>query len=70
MKRWFTKSVVGRSFGSKKTGPGRKIKEPEMESSLFQWCNDLQRKGVTVTARMVKAKAMELSRYKDFAPNK
>ena len=42
-----------------------------MEQRLYEWSKDLERKGVPITARMVKAKAMELRPpSRDFIPNK
>ena len=54
----------------RKKGGGRKSKDPDMEKLLYQWYHDLYQKGVPVTSRMIKIKARELTRCKDFVASK
>ena len=54
----------------RKKGGGRKSKDPDMEKLLYQWYLDLYQKGVPVTSRMIKIKARELTRCKDFVASK
>ena len=57
LKRW-------KQMGSeRKKGCGRKIKDPEMENKLIEWFNERKAKGKEIYPRMMKAKALKLSKY-------
>jgi hypothetical protein len=52
-------------------GGGRKIRDPEMEKKLYDWYLDIHfTKGLPVTSRMIKAKALELTSLRDFNASK
>jgi hypothetical protein len=52
-------------------GGGRKIRDPEMEKNLYEWYIEthLTRK-LPVTSKMIKAKALELTKLGDFNASK
>lgn len=64
LKRWIK---VGHL---RKKGGGRKTKDPSMEKDLYQWYLDMKDKGVQLTARAVKNKAIELTKCGDFIASK
>ena len=52
-------------------GGGRKIRDPEMEMILFSWYLDLkENKKISVTSKMVKQKALEITKHRDFIASK
>lgn len=54
----------------RKKGGGRKTKDPEMEKKLFDWYNTRKYSKQTVTAKMIKDKALELRSSPDFIASK
>ena len=64
LRRW---SYVG---CQRKKGCGRKTKNPEMEEKLVNWYNLETKKGISLTAKMIRNKAMELSLDKEFLASK
>jgi len=64
LRRW---SYVG---CHRKKGCGRKTKNPEMEAKLVDWYNKIIKKGIYVTAKMIRDKAIEISKDKDFLASK
>ena len=54
----------------RKKGCGRKTKNPLMEAKLVQWYNEVIRKNINVTAKMIRDKAVEISNDKDFLASK
>ena len=64
LRRW---SYVG---CHRKKGCGRKTKNPEMEAKLVDWYNKIVKKGIYVTAKMIRDKAIEISKDKDFLASK
>ena len=64
LRRW---SYVG---CHRKKGCGRKTKNPQMEEQLVQWYNDMIKKGFSITAKMIREKAVEISDDKDFLASK
>ena len=64
LRRW---SYVG---CHRKKGCGRKTKNPEMEAKLVDWYNNIVKKGIYVTAKMIRDKAVEISKDKDFLASK
>jgi hypothetical protein len=52
-------------------GGGRKIKDPYMEKKLYEWYRIYHiQEGNPVTAKMVKSKALEYKKCKDFCASK
>jgi hypothetical protein len=52
-------------------GGGRKIRDPDMEKKLYEWYIDIHyTKKLQVTSRMIKSKALELTKLKDFNASK
>lgn len=53
------------------SGGGRKIRDPEMETKLYAWYREYHdvMKG-KVTSRMIKAKALSLTKIRDFSASK
>jgi hypothetical protein len=52
-------------------GGGRKIRDPEMEKKLYSWYSELQsEKKIPITAKMIKQKALEITRFRDFIASK
>ena len=52
-------------------GGGRKIRDPEMEKKLYEWYIEYHiNKNLPVTSRMIKSKALELTKLKDFNASK
>ena len=41
-----------------------------MEKTLFNWYEDLKKKNVPVTPKMIKKKALEITKFKDFIASK
>ena len=65
LRRWL---YVG---SQRKKGCGRKTKNPEMEEKLVEWCNEIsKKKGIYITSKMVREKAMKISEDKDFLASK
>ena len=64
LKRWLKVGYI------RKKGGGRKTKDPNMEKELYEWYWKLTQSKHPITARMVKNKAIELSRCKDFIASK
>ena len=65
LKRWLLLGV------ERKKGAGRKEKDPEMESLLYEWYNEFHvNKKNYITSKVLKNKALELSNYKDFVASK
>ena len=54
----------------RKKGCGRKTKNPEMEMRLVQWYNDIIKKEICVTSKMIREKAVEICDDKDFLASK
>ena len=54
----------------RKKGCGRKTKNPLMEAKLVQWYNEIIKKNINVTAKMIRDKAVEISNDKDFLASK
>lgn len=54
----------------RKKGCGRKTKNPRMEEQLVQWYNEIIKKNLNVTAKMIRDKAVEISNDKDFLASK
>jgi hypothetical protein len=54
----------------RKKGCGRKTKNPQMEEKLLIWYNDIMKKNVNITAKMIRDKAVEISDDKDFLASK
>ena len=54
----------------RKKGGGRKTKDPMMEKELYKWYLHMKDSGLQITARMVKNKAIELSKCNDFIASK
>lgn len=59
-----------KNFDKKNLGGGRKIRDPEMEQELFNWYLNLKNKDVPITPKMVKQKALSVTKYKDFIASK
>ena len=53
----------------RKKGCGRKTKNPKMEAELVMWYNNIK-KNINVTAKMIRDKAVEISKDKDFLASK
>lgn len=52
-------------------GGGRKIRDPEMENILNNWYKELYiERNIPVTAKMIKQKALQITRYRDFIASK
>ena len=51
-------------------GGGRKIRDPEMEKKLYAWYNQLKIEGIPVTPKMIKQKALDITKFKDFIASK
>ena len=64
LRRW---SYVG---CHRKKGCGRKTKNPQMEEKLVEWYNNMTKSGISVTAKMIRDKAVEISTDKDFLASK
>ena len=65
LRRWL---FVG---SQRKKGCGRKTKNPEMEEKLVEWYNEIVKKnGVYITAKMIRDKAVKISKDKDFLASK
>ena len=64
LRRW---SYVG---CDRKKGCGRKTKNPEMEEKLVDWYKIITKKGISVTAKMIRDKAVERSSDKEFLASK
>ena len=64
LKRWMKVGYL------RKKGGGRKTKDPQMESKLNTWYQECRKSGVKVTSKMVKDKAMQLSKCSDFIASK
>ena len=41
-----------------------------MEKTLFNWYEDLKKKNIPVTPKMIKKKALEITKFKDFIASK
>ena len=71
VKRWLKKSSCQSTNKVFSKDRSRKITPSTvLENKLYEWSTELQNKGVPITARMMKAKALELRTSKDFVPNK
>ena len=64
LRRW---SHVG---CNRKKGCGRKTRNPEMESKLVEWYKDVINQNISVSAKMIRDKAVEISEDKDFLASK
>jgi transposase-like protein len=65
LKRWL---LLGHE---RKKGGGRKEKDPEMEALLYNWYTDFHLKNKNhVTSKILKQKALELTKYDDFVASK
>ena len=65
LKRWL---LLGHE---RKKGGGRKLKDPEMEMKLYDWYKEYHdRNQKIVTAKLIKTKALELTKCKDFIASK
>ena len=65
LKRWL---MLGHE---RKKGGGRKLKDPEMEKKLYDWYREYHdRSQKIVTAKLVKQKALEFTKCKDFIASK
>lgn len=65
LKRWL---LLGHE---RKKGAGRKEKDPEMEELLYEWYKDFHIKNKNqVTSKIIKQKALELTKYNDFLASK
>jgi transposase-like protein len=65
LKRWL---LLGHE---RKKGGGRKEKDPEMEALLYEWYTDFHLKNKNhVTSKILKQKALELTKYDDFVASK
>ena len=64
LRRW---SYVG---CDRKKGCGRKTKNPVMEEKLVDWYNLITKRGISVTAKMIRNKAVEISSDKEFLASK
>ena len=64
LRRW---SHVG---CNRKKGCGRKTRNPEMESKLVEWYKEVTAKNISVSAKMIRDKAVEISEDKDFLASK
>ena len=65
LKRWL---LLGHE---RKKGGGRKLKDPEMEKKLYDWYKEYHdRSQKIVTAKLVKQKALEFTKCKDFIASK
>lgn len=52
-------------------GGGRKIRDPEMERKLFEWYKEVRIiQNLPVTSRMIKTRALELTKLGDFNASK
>lgn len=52
-------------------GGGRKIRDPEMERQLYEWYRDtFLVNNIPVTSRMIKNKALDLTKLDDFNASK
>ena len=51
-------------------GGGRKIRDPEMEIKLFEWYTKLKLNNLPVTPKMIKQKALSITKYSDFIASK
>ena len=47
-------------------GGGRKIRDPEMEIKLFDWYTNLKTQNVPVTPKMIKQKALDMTKLENF----
>lgn len=55
----------------RKKGGGRKLKDPEMEKKLYEWYKQYYEKNkMIVTARLIKEKALEFTKCRDFIASK
>ena len=54
----------------RKKGCGRKTKNPLMEEKLLLWYNEAIKKNINITAKMIRDKAVEISKDKDFLASK
>jgi len=65
LKRWL---LLGHE---RKKGGGRKLKDPEMEHKLYEWYKEYHdRNQKIVTAKLIKQKALEFTKCKDFIASK
>jgi len=64
LKRW---TIMG---PERKKGGGRKTRDPEMETKLILWINEQIEKGILITTKMIKEKALELTKIQDFLASK
>ena len=54
----------------RKKGCGRKTKNPKMEEELVQWYNEMIKRNINITAKMIRDKAVQISNDKDFLASK
>ena len=65
LKRWLSRGH------ERKKGGGRKLKDPEMETKLYDWYKEYHDKSQKiVTTKLVKQKALEFTKCKDFIASK
>lgn len=51
-------------------GGGRKIRDPEMEKTLFSWYTNLKNNSIPVTPKMIKQRALQITKFNDFIASK
>ena len=51
-------------------GGGRKIRDPEMETKLFDWYTQLKTQNIPVTPKMIKQKALDMTKLENFIASK
>ena len=51
-------------------GGGRKVRDPSMEVKLYSWYLECKKQNLFVTPRMVKLKALEFTKHRDFNASK
>ena len=64
LRRW---SHVG---CNRKKGCGRKTRNPEMENKLVEWYKEVVTRNISVSAKMIRDKAVEISEDKEFLASK
>lgn len=51
-------------------GGGRKIRDPDMEKKLYSWYTQLKSNNTPVTPKMIKNKALAITKFSDFIASK
>ena len=71
LKRWITVGAYRKKgIYLYNLGGGRKVRDPEMERSLFEWYNERIERGYIITSKEFKNKASDLSKCKEFKASK